>query len=97
MSFFLSHNSRLNPTQLLLFQEDSLRAASLYAIKKDVSSHFELCPQAEVKLRPTVRWPVYSGVEQAAEAHDHIYILFFHLIFPGFLPWGALSGERMGL
>jgi hypothetical protein len=49
----------------------------------------------EVKLRPTVSQPVCLGVGLPPGAHDQIFV--FWLTVEGFLLWGALSDERMGL
>jgi hypothetical protein len=42
--------------------------------------------EVEVTLRPTISWPV---------SHDQIFA--FCLTIAGFLLWGALSNEKMGL
>jgi hypothetical protein len=49
--------------------------------------------EVEVKLRPTISRPVFLPVGLPSGAHDQIFV--FCLTIAGFLPWGALSDERM--
>jgi hypothetical protein len=51
--------------------------------------------EVEVNLRPTASRPVCPGVGLPSGARDQIFV--FCLTIAGFLVWGALSGERMGL
>jgi hypothetical protein len=51
--------------------------------------------EVEVNLRPTASWPVCLGVELPSGAHDQIFV--FCLTIAGFLMWGTLSDERIGL
>jgi hypothetical protein len=51
--------------------------------------------EVKVMLRPLVSWPVCLGVRLPSGAHDQIFV--FCLTVAGFLMWGALSDERMGL
>jgi hypothetical protein len=51
--------------------------------------------EVEVNLRPTVSRPVYLGVGLPSGAHDQVFV--FCLTIAGFLMWGTLSDERMGL
>jgi hypothetical protein len=51
--------------------------------------------QFQVNLRPTVSRPVFIGVGNQRGPHDQI--LVFCLMITGFLMWGALFDERMGL
>jgi hypothetical protein len=51
--------------------------------------------EVEVNLRPTVSRPVCLGVALPSGAHDQIFV--FCLRIAGFLMWGTLSDERMGL
>jgi hypothetical protein len=49
----------------------------------------------KLELRPTVSRPACLGVGLASGAHDQIFV--FCLTIEGFLLWGSLSDERMGL
>jgi hypothetical protein len=51
--------------------------------------------EVEVDLRSTVSRPVCHGVGLPSGAHDQIFV--FCLTIAGFLMWGTLSDERMGL
>jgi hypothetical protein len=51
--------------------------------------------EVEVNLGPTINRPVCLGVGLPFGAHDQIFV--FCLIIAGFLLWGSLSDERIGL
>jgi hypothetical protein len=51
--------------------------------------------EVAVNLRPKVSRPVCLGVGLPSGAHDQIFV--FCLTIAGFLKWGILSDERMGL
>jgi hypothetical protein len=51
--------------------------------------------EVEIKLRPTVSRPVCLGVGFPSRAYDQIFV--FCLKIAGFLMWGTLSEQRMGL
>jgi hypothetical protein len=51
--------------------------------------------EVEVNLQQTVSRPVYLGVGLPSGAHDQNFV--FCLTIEGFLIWGTLSDERMGL
>jgi hypothetical protein len=51
--------------------------------------------EVEVNLRPTISRPVCLGVGIPYGTHDQFS--FISLTIAGFLIWGALSDEKMGL
>jgi hypothetical protein len=54
--------------------------------------------EAEVKLRPMVSRPDRLGVGHPSGAHNQIFVFInYSLTIMGFLTWGALSDERIGL
>jgi hypothetical protein len=64
-------------------------------VNNDRYGEFEFKFEVEVKLRPTVSRPVYFGAGLPSGAHDQVFV--FYLTIAGFLMWGTLSDERMGL
>jgi hypothetical protein len=51
--------------------------------------------EVEVNLLPTVSRPVFLGIGLPSGALDQIFV--FVLMIAGFMMWGTLSDEKMGL
>jgi hypothetical protein len=97
------HNSLLHKLQCSGFQVSSAGRWPSCGIPKCPRPSATATPnkvtnsivEVEVNLRSTVSWSVCLGVGFPSGAHNQIF--FLSLTIAGFLMWGALSDERMGL